>query len=110
MATRAAQIASAATSSVRTPARSAERAREMAGHPILCHFTTVHTELKSRSFYMEFMPLAAGGADVRYVAPAGIEGRRDGVDFVALRKPSGRIGQLRNIPAVLQVLLRQRAD
>ncbi len=82
----------------------------MAGHPVLCHFTTVHTELKSRSFYMEFMPLAAGGAKVRYVAPAGIEGRRDGVDFVALAKPKGRMSQLRNIPAVLQVLLRQRAD
>ena len=59
---------------------------------------------------MEFMPLAAAGAEVRYVAPAGIEGSRDGVEFVALRKPSGRIGQLRSIPAVLQVLLRQRAD
>lgn len=84
--------------------------RELAGRPILCHFTTVHTELKSRSFYMEFMPLAAAGAEVRYVAPAGIDGRRDGVEFVALRKPRGRIGQLRCIPAVLQVLLRQRAD
>jgi glycosyltransferase involved in cell wall biosynthesis len=59
---------------------------------------------------MEFMPLAAGGATVRYAAPAGIEGRRDGVDFVPLQKPRGRIGQLRNIPAVLRVLLRQRAD
>jgi glycosyltransferase involved in cell wall biosynthesis len=106
MATRAEQITSPATSHVRTPAGS----REMAGRPVLCHFTTVHTELKSRSFYMEFMPLAAGGAKVRYVAPAGIEGHRDGVDFVALAKPSGRIGQLRNIPTVLQLLLRQRAD
>ena len=84
--------------------------RESARRPVLCHFTTVHTELKSRSFYMEFMPLAAAGAEVRYVAPAGIDGRRDGVEFVALRKPRGRIGQLRSIPAVLQVLLRQRAD
>jgi glycosyltransferase involved in cell wall biosynthesis len=89
---------------------SAARLRESVGHPVLCHFTTMHTELKSRSFYMEFMPLAAGGAEVRYVAPAGIEGHRDGVDFVPLQKPRGRIGQLRSIPAVLQVLLRQRAD
>jgi glycosyltransferase involved in cell wall biosynthesis len=89
---------------------SAARPRESVGHPVLCHFTTKHTELKSRSFYMEFMPLAAGGAEVRYVAPAGIEGHRDGVDFVALQKPRGRMGQLRSIPAVLQVLLRQRAD
>src|SRR5271168_920335 len=102
MATQAAQI----TSPVLSPARR----RESVGRPVLCHFTTVHTELKSRSFYMEFMPLAAGGAAVRYVAPAGIEGRRDGVEFVALHKPRGRMGHLRSIPAVLRVLLRQRAD
>jgi glycosyltransferase involved in cell wall biosynthesis len=70
----------------------------------------VHTELKSRSFYLEFMPLAAGGAAVRYVAPAGIEGHRDGVEFVAVSKPRGRMGQLQSIPAVLRLLLRQRAD
>jgi glycosyltransferase involved in cell wall biosynthesis len=106
MATRAAHIASPVTSSVRSPVRS----HESAGRPVLCHFTTVHTELKSRSFYMEFMPLAAGGAEIRYVAPAGIDGHRDGVDFVAVTKPRGRIGQLRNIPSVLRVLLQQRAD
>ena len=102
MATQAAQI----TAPVHSPARPPKSV----GHPVLCHFTTVHTELKSRSFYMEFMPLAAGGAEVRYVAPAGIEGHRDGVEFVALQKPRGRTGQLRSIPAVLPVLLRQRAD
>jgi glycosyltransferase involved in cell wall biosynthesis len=98
MTTQAAQIASTA------------RARESAEYPVLCHFTTMHTDLKSRSFYMEFMPLAAWGAKVRYVAPAGINGQRDGVNFVTLAKPSGRISQLRNIPSVLQVLLRQDAD
>ena len=102
MATQAAQITS--------PDLSPARQRESAARPVFCHFTTVHTELKSRSFYMEFMPLAAGGAAVRYVAPAGIEGRRDGVEFVAVRKPRGRMGQLRSIPAVLRLLLRQRAD
>jgi glycosyltransferase involved in cell wall biosynthesis len=102
MATKATHISS--------PVSSPVRSREFGGHPVLCHFTTVHTELKSRSFYMEFMPLAASGAQVRYVAPTGIAGHRDGVDFVAVRKPHGRIGQLRNIPAVLRVLLRQRAD
>jgi len=102
MATQAAHISSTVTSPVRS--------RGVDGRPVLCHFTTVHTELKSRSFYMEFMPLAAGGAAVRYVAPAGIDGHRDGVDFVAVAKPRGRIGQLRNIPAVLKTLLRQRAD
>jgi len=96
----------ALTASVDTAAR----LRESVGRPVFCHFTTMHTELKSRSFYMEFMPLAAGGAKVRYVAPAGIEGHRDGVEFVALQKPRGRMGQPRCIPAVLQVLLRQRAD
>jgi glycosyltransferase involved in cell wall biosynthesis len=89
---------------------SAVRSREFARQPVLCHFTTVHTELKSRSFYMEFMPLAACGSEVHYVAPAGITGLRDGIDFVPLPKPRGRFGHLRNIPSLLRVLLRQRAD
>jgi glycosyltransferase involved in cell wall biosynthesis len=58
---------------------------------------------------MEFMPLVAGGADVRYVAPAGIEGVRNGINFVPVAKPRGRMGHLRSIPAVLRVLLRQQA-
>ena len=75
----------------------------------LCHFTTLHTELKSRSYYMQFMPLAAGGAEVRYVSPAGIHGRHHGVDFVALANRRGWLRHLLAIPWLLRVLLKQRA-
>ncbi len=50
----------------------------------VCHFTTAHSELKSRSFHREFMPLAAGGFGVRYVAPMKSSTSRDGVDLIAL--------------------------
>jgi glycosyltransferase involved in cell wall biosynthesis len=77
--------------------------------PRLCHFTALHTELKSRSYYMQFMPLAAGGARVRYVSPAGIRGRHHRVDFVALPKRRGWLSHLLAIPSLLNVLRKQRA-
>jgi glycosyltransferase involved in cell wall biosynthesis len=77
--------------------------------PTLCHFTTLHKELKSRSYYMQFMPLAAGGATVRFVSPAGIHGRHDGVNFVPLARRRGWLGHLLAIPSLLNVLRKQRA-
>jgi glycosyltransferase involved in cell wall biosynthesis len=77
--------------------------------PRLCHFTALHTELKSRSYYMQFMPLAAGGTKVRYVSPAGIRGRHHRVDFVALPKRRGWLRHLLAIPSLLNVLRKQRA-
>lgn len=77
--------------------------------PTLCHFTTLHTELKSRSYYMQFMPLAAGGAKVRYLSPAGIHGRHDGVQFIALPRRRGWLSHLLAIPSLLRLLLKQRA-
>lgn len=77
--------------------------------PRLCHFTALHTELKSRSFYMQFMPLAAGGTRVRYVSPAGIRGRHHRVDFVALPKRRGWLRHLLAIPSLLNLLRKQRA-
>lgn len=98
MVTRAAEIAAP----VKTPGKTKA--------PILCHFTTVHSELKSRSYYMEFMPLAAQGAKVRYVSPAGIQGCHEGIDFIALPKRSGRLRHVREILPLLRILLRQRAS
>jgi glycosyltransferase involved in cell wall biosynthesis len=98
MATHAAKLVVAGT----TP----ERAQPVT----VCHFTTAHAELKSRSFHREFMPLAAGGFSVRYVAPMKSSASRDGVDLIAL--PLGGIhprGVLA-LPALIAKLLRQRAS
>jgi hypothetical protein len=64
----------------------------------LCHFSTAHTQLKSRSFHRQCMPLAAAGMTVRYVTPADIKGRRNGVDFVTLEKNHNRSGAKDNFP------------
>jgi len=77
----------------------------------LCHFSTAHNELKSRSFHRECMPLAAAGFRVRFVSPASITGQRRGVDFVALplRRPASRVRGLFSSAALIPVLLRQEA-
>src|ERR1700722_16815570 len=75
----------------------------------LCHFSTAHNELKIRSFHRECMPLAAAGFRVRFVSPASITGQRQGVDFVALRRPTSRVRGLFSSAALIPVLLRQEA-
>jgi glycosyltransferase involved in cell wall biosynthesis len=76
----------------------------------VCHFTTAHSELKSRSFHREFMPLAAAGIGVRYLAPMKSRPSRDGVDFVALPERKSRLRRILALPALLATLSRQRAS
>ena len=75
----------------------------------LCHFTTVHTSLKARSFHRECMPLAAAGIDVRFVAPLKSAGPRDGVTLVRHARRATLFGRIAAIPGLLVKLLRQRA-
>jgi glycosyltransferase involved in cell wall biosynthesis len=84
--------------------------RQQACPITVCHFTIAHTQLKSRSFHREFLPLAGEGIGVRYVAPlASGAHRRDGVDFVAHRQPRDRWLRTLAAPALLCELLRQDA-
>ena len=76
----------------------------------LCHFSIAHTQIKSRSFHRECMPLAAAGMAVRYVTPADITGVRAGVEFVGLQKTLSGMRSFFSVPAILRQLLRQRAD
>jgi glycosyltransferase involved in cell wall biosynthesis len=76
----------------------------------LCHFTTAHTQLKSRSFHRECLPLALGGMAVRYVSPASLSGQRDGIEFVRLVDRKTRLPRLFAAPALLKKLLRQNAS
>jgi glycosyltransferase involved in cell wall biosynthesis len=76
----------------------------------VCHFTTAHTDLKSRSFHREFMPLAASGFGVRYVAPVESSVHRDGVDLVAQPHRRNPLGRVFELPTLLVQLLRQRAS
>jgi glycosyltransferase involved in cell wall biosynthesis len=77
--------------------------------PTFCHFTTLHANLKGRSYHMQFFPLAAAGAKVRYVSPLRIHGRHDGVDFVSLPLRQGWLRHLLAVPSLLKILLKQNA-
>jgi glycosyltransferase involved in cell wall biosynthesis len=76
----------------------------------ICHFTTAHTELKSRSFHRQMMPLAACGMNVCYLAPVKVGAHLDGVDLIALPARKGRVRRILALPALLRILLRQKAD
>jgi glycosyltransferase involved in cell wall biosynthesis len=85
-------------------------AQERAQTFTFCHFTNAHTELKSRSFHRECIPLAASGIDVRHVAPAGIQGVRDGVSLIDLPDGKSRLRRLASFPSILGELIRQDAN
>lgn len=76
----------------------------------LCHFSTAHAQLKSRSFHRECLPLAAAGMKIRYVTPADTKGRHNGVDFVTLQRPESRLRSLLASAGLIRVLLRQNAN
>jgi glycosyltransferase involved in cell wall biosynthesis len=79
-------------------------------HFSLCHFTTVHTDLKSRSYHMQCKPLADAGIEVHYVSPAAAGSHCREMNFVRLPFRAGRMKNLLAIPFLLQILLRLRAD
>ena len=76
----------------------------------LCHFSTAHTQLKSRSLHRECLPLASAGMNVRYVTPADIQGHRNGVDFVTLQRTQSRMRSLLAPAPLIRVLLAQNAN
>ena len=76
----------------------------------LCHFSVVHSQLKSRSFHMECLPLAASGVGIRYVAPSGLSGRIDGVDFVSFPRRTSRLIRFVASPSLLMKLLGEKAS
>jgi glycosyltransferase involved in cell wall biosynthesis len=91
-------------------------ARRRAATPAiqLCHFTTVHTSLKSRSFHRQCLPLAQAGTEVRYVAPiAGKQMPRkqdDAIEFISTPYCKNRLRRALANPALLRELLRQDAS
>ena len=76
----------------------------------ICHFTTAHTDMKSRSFHRQMMPLAARGIKVRYLSPMKGARQLGNVTLVPLPRRQGRIGRMLTAPGLLRPLLRQKAD
>jgi len=76
----------------------------------LCHFSTVHTELKSRTFHRQCLPLAAAGFGIRYVSPVALEGSWDGIEFIPQPRGKGLFSRLLALPSLLRGLRAQGAD
>jgi glycosyltransferase involved in cell wall biosynthesis len=80
----------------------------------LCHFTTVHTSLKSRSFHRQCLPLAQAGIEVRYVAPIVCKQaprkQDDAIEFISTPFHKKRLRRALANPALLRELLRQDAS
>jgi glycosyltransferase involved in cell wall biosynthesis len=76
----------------------------------ICHFSTAHLELKSRTFHRQFLPLAAFGFNVRYVSPAGWTGPQNGINFIPLARGKNRLRRMIAYPSLLRHLRAQKAD
>lgn len=87
------------------------RAAQLAERPlVVCHCTTVHTQLKSRSYHRQLLPLAETGVTVRYVAPMDSRELASGIEVVAIPRPKNILQRLLAWPGLLVNLLRQRAS
>lgn len=93
----------------------------LGSHPVigappirLCHFTTAHTSLKSRSFHRQCLPLAQAGIEVRYVAPIARKQTQhrqdDAIDFISTPYRKNGLRRALANPALLRELLRQDAS
>jgi glycosyltransferase involved in cell wall biosynthesis len=76
------------------PARGPLDLPSAARQPLLpktfCHFTTAHSELKSRSFHRICLPLARNGVRITYISPA--QGRsREGIEFISVPDRGSRL-------------------
>src|SRR5215472_5039390 len=78
--------------------------------PSVCHFTVAHTELKSRTFHRELLPLAELGWRVRYISPMPKEGLHQGIRLVRLKSKGGRLRHLIASHDLLRQLLAQDAS
>lgn len=76
---------------------------------VVCHCTTVHTGIKSRSFHRQLLPLAQRGFDVRYVAPMPPSKLASGITMIGFAAPRSFFQHLMAWPALLRGLLRQGA-
>ena len=74
----------------------------------LCHFTTAHRALKSRSFHRECLPLAGHGVEVRFLAPVEKPVNRDGIQVIPLAR-QGALKRLLLFPGLIATLLAQHA-
>ena len=93
------------TREITSPAEPDSRARDVT----LCHFTTAHTQLKSRSFHRECLPLAGLGIGIQYVAPIHAGKQVPGVSFVPTRAHPNRLRRTFASPSLLWKFLRSNA-
>jgi glycosyltransferase involved in cell wall biosynthesis len=72
----------------------------------LCHFTTAHTQIKSRTLHRMCLPLAAAGIHIQYVSPARETPAHEGVEFVRISATRSRAGRVVRSVKLLRELAR----
>lgn len=77
---------------------------------VICHFTVAHTQLKSRSFHRQLLPLSKLGYEVRYLAPIQQPDLDSSAQFINLPPRRGFLGRLTWWPRLLRQLRRQCAE
>jgi len=69
-----------------------------------CHFTTAHSQLKSRTLHRICLPLAAAGIQIRYVSPARETPAFEGIEFIRIPESRNRIGRVaRSVPLLREL-------
>lgn len=87
------------------------RAAASSRHPlVVCHCTTSHTQLKSRTYHRQLLPLSETNITVRYVAPMGRRELAGGISLIPIPNRKNMLWKLLDWPTVLRKLLRQNAD
>jgi glycosyltransferase involved in cell wall biosynthesis len=76
----------------------------------ICHFSSIQRSMDSRSFYLEAVPVAAMGLRPKFIAPHRMNGLREGVDLVSIRRPRRPAVRILLAPRILRRLLRIQAD
>ncbi|MGH9686314.1 MAG: glycosyltransferase family 4 protein [Candidatus Acidiferrales bacterium] len=76
---------------------------------VICHVTVAHSQLKSRSFHRQLLPLSGLGYEVRYLAPIQQSDLNSSVQFINLPSRRGFLLRLTWWPRLLRQLRRQRA-
>lgn len=77
---------------------------------VICHCTIAHSQLKSRTFHRQLLPLAAKGFEIRYLSPVASSTIIPGVRLIPIPRRKGVWGLLAFWPELLRKLLRQQAD
>src|SRR5438552_14753006 len=76
----------------------------------ICHLSSIHRNLDARTYHRFSLPVGAHGANVRFIAPHGLNDRVDGVELTDVPIPENRLARMFSTPTLLWKSLQFPAD